>query len=178
MNIRPAVPADLQQCATLDYDSTTDRVWQMDRREDPARGVVTVEFHSVRLPRTMRNRYPRDPNRLWDDWRKWDLFLIAEEDGYMRGYLGLLSVLAEGRVWARDLVVGRQFRRNGVGTQLLMNASRWAIEQGAHQLTLEMQSKNYPAIRFCQKHGFHFCGYDENYYPNQDIALFFVTKLR
>jgi ribosomal protein S18 acetylase RimI-like enzyme len=40
-------------------------------------------------------------------------------------------------------------------------------------MTLEIQTKNHPAISFAQKHGFQFCGYNERYYPNGDIALFF-----
>jgi len=176
MKVRPAVPADLKQCATLDHHNTTTRVWQMNRREDTARGAVTISFHSVRLPRPMRVYYPRDPNRLWDDWRHWDGFLVAEEDGYIRGYLGLRVHAAEGKGWIRDLVVGRPFRRNGIGSLLLYKAIQWTAERNLHQLTLEMQSKNYPAIHFCQKHGFHFCGFNECYYSNQDIALFFTLR--
>ena len=38
-----------------------------------------------------------------------------------------------------------------------------------------VQSKNFPAISFLQKHGFKFSGYNERYYRNQDIALYFWT---
>jgi GNAT superfamily N-acetyltransferase len=178
MNVRPAVPADLKQCAELDHDSTTERVWQMDRHEDAGRSAISVEFSSVRLPRTMRVRYPRDPSRLWDDWRGWDCFLVAEDDGYVRGYAGLHAHRVDGRAWLRDLVVGRSYRRAGIGSLLLRDAMRWAASLGLQQITLEMQSKNHPAISFCQNHGFRFCGFDENHYPNQEIALFFVARLR
>lgn len=177
MNIRTAVPADLQQCIALDHHYTTKRVWQMSRREPFGSGEVMVDFHSVRLPRPMRVQYPRSPERLWDDWRRWNLFLVAEEDGYVRGYLGLMLQLADRKAWVRDLVVGRGFRRSGIGTDLLRQAMQWAESQNVRQVTLEMQSKNYPAIRFSQKLGFSFCGFDEAYYPNQDIALFFVARL-
>ena len=40
-----------------------------------------------------------------------------------------------------------------------------------------VQSKNYPAIQFLQKHGFKFCGYNERYYRSRDIALYFVRGL-
>lgn len=174
MKVRPAVPADLKQCADLDHHYTTQRVWQMNRREES--DAVMITFHSVRLPRLMRVRYPRDPNRLWEDWRHWTGFLVAEDDGYIRGYLGLLANTAEGRGWVRDLVVGQPYRRNGIGTLLLQQAMQWAAEHNLHQLTLEMQSKNYPAIHFCQKHGFIFCGFNEYHYPKQDIALFFALR--
>jgi ribosomal protein S18 acetylase RimI-like enzyme len=176
MKVRPAVPADLKQCAALDHHYTTERVWQMSRRED--NGAVMVSFHSVRLPRSMRVRYPRDPSHLWSDWRQWDSFLVAEQEGYIRGYVGLNAPATEDKGWIRDLIVGRPYRRHGIGTMLLHQAMQWATERNLRHLTLEMQSKNYPAIRFCQKHGFLFSGFNESYYPNQDIALFFSLKLR
>lgn len=175
MKIRAAVPADLKQCATLDHNYTTERVWQMDRRED--NGDVLVCFHSVRLPRSMRVRYPRDPARLWDDWRRWDNFLVAEEEGYIRGYLGMQSHPSEERGWIRDLVVGRAYRRIGIGTLLLRQATEWAAGLNLIHLTVEMQSKNHPAISFFERRGFHFCGFNEFYYPSQDIALFFTHRL-
>jgi ribosomal protein S18 acetylase RimI-like enzyme len=43
---------------------------------------------------------------------------------------------------------------------------------------LETQTKNHPAICFYRKHGFVFCGFNDRYYTNQDIALFFAQNLR
>jgi len=43
---------------------------------------------------------------------------------------------------------------------------------------LEMSSKNNPAIRFAQKLGYEFCGYNDQYYETQDIALFFGRYIR
>jgi hypothetical protein len=40
-----------------------------------------------------------------------------------------------------------------------------------------MQSKNYPAMMLAQKHGYEFCGYNDRYYPNQDIALVFGRSI-
>jgi RimJ/RimL family protein N-acetyltransferase len=41
-----------------------------------------------------------------------------------------------------------------------------------------MQSKNHPAIQLAHKLGFEFCGYNDHYFSNQDIALFFSRPLR
>jgi GNAT superfamily N-acetyltransferase len=75
-----------------------------------------------------------------------------------------------------DLVVKRRVRRQGVGMALISGARNWAAQQNDNRLVLEMQSKNYPAICVAQKLGFEFCGYNDMYFPNQDIALFFVKK--
>jgi RimJ/RimL family protein N-acetyltransferase len=41
-----------------------------------------------------------------------------------------------------------------------------------------VQSKNVPAIRLAQKSGFEFCGYNDQYYLNKDVALFFAKVLK
>jgi RimJ/RimL family protein N-acetyltransferase len=43
---------------------------------------------------------------------------------------------------------------------------------------MEMHSKNMAAVRLAMKMGFEFCGYNDQYYANQDIALFFSALLR
>jgi RimJ/RimL family protein N-acetyltransferase len=43
---------------------------------------------------------------------------------------------------------------------------------------MEMQSKNVAAIRLAQKSGFEFCGYNDQYYLNKDVALFFAKVLK
>ena len=80
--------------------------------------------------------------------------------------------------WIADFAVARPNRRQGVGTALLAAAGRWAQEHGLLRLMIETPSKNYPAICFCLKRGFTFCGYNDRYYANQDIALFFEQNLR
>ena len=43
---------------------------------------------------------------------------------------------------------------------------------------LDTPTKDYPAICFYQKHGFAFCGFNDQLYPNHDIALLFALSLR
>jgi GNAT superfamily N-acetyltransferase len=66
----------------------------------------------------------------------------------------------------------------GVGSVLLAAALQWARANGLLRVVLETQSKNYPAICFAQKHGLVYCGYNDRYYPNQDVALFFGANLK
>ena len=74
-------------------------------------------------------------------------------------------------------LLGR-YRRQGIGTALMRHARQWAREQGLQMLLAEATTKNYPALCFYQKLGFQFCGFNDHYYTNQDIALFFVQSLR
>jgi hypothetical protein len=61
---------------------------------------------------------------------------------------------------------------------LLAAAAHWARTNNLGRIILATQSKNYPAICFAQKHGLAFCGYNDRYYPNQDVALFFGMELK
>jgi ribosomal protein S18 acetylase RimI-like enzyme len=80
--------------------------------------------------------------------------------------------------WITDLGVGRQWRREKLGSRLLQAAYDHAQAHDLHQLTVETQTKNYPGICFCQKNGLTFCGFNDRYYPNHDIALFFGQTVR
>ena len=62
MLLRSADLTDLGDCLTLDADSQTDHVWQMDEREE--NGGRVVRFQTVRLPRVMHVSYPRQRDHL------------------------------------------------------------------------------------------------------------------
>jgi RimJ/RimL family protein N-acetyltransferase len=64
-----------------------------------------------------------------------------------------------------------------VATALVGAARYWALDNELDKIMLETQTKNYPAIRFAQKHRFVFCGYNDRYYSNGDIAVFFSSTL-
>ena len=86
--------------------------------------------------------------------------------------------MAPNTTWVTDLVVLRRQRRQGIGTALLLASQDWALQKKNRRIILEMQPKNFPAISLAQKLGFDLCGYNDHYYTNQDIALFFSKWLR
>ena len=69
-------------------------------------------------------------------------------------------------------------RRQGIGSALLLATHEWGLAHESRNLVLEIQPKNYPAIRMAQKLGFEFCGYNDRYFANRDIGLFFAKSLR
>jgi GNAT superfamily N-acetyltransferase len=177
MIIRLAREADdVRACTRLDHCYVTHHVWQMDGREQS--DGVSVTFRRVRLPRVMRGRYPRSLDELLARWEQGEVVLLAEDEGWVAGYLHLVVQAGEGAAWARNLAVAPPLRRRGIGTALLQSAAEWLGQQNVGQLLLEMTTKNYPAICFAQKLGFSFCGYNDRYYANQDIVLFFAKSLR
>ena len=176
MQVRQALERDLEPCSKLDYSYTTDRVWQMETRDEG--DALTTTFRIVRLPRSMRVYYPRRGEDLLTGWQRRDGFLVADEGRKIRGYVALTAQVEHGIAWVGDLVVDRLWRRHGIGTALLQAALRWGRDRDLVRLVVELQTKNYPAIRFCQSRGLTFCGYNDHYWPSQDIALFFGESLR
>jgi ribosomal protein S18 acetylase RimI-like enzyme len=176
MIVRLATLADLNWCLGFDRASTTDHVWQM--KVDDTESEVGVTFQVVRLPRTMRAEYPRGADQMIEDWQRQVGFLVAEVDGEVRGYVDLLSQPWQGMGWVANLAVEPTYRRRGIATALVRHAGQWAKGQGLQGIVVEATTKNYPAICLYQKLGFKFCGFNDHYYPNQDIALFFVQTLR
>jgi len=176
MIVRLATLADLNACLELDHSSVTDHVWQMKVQETDTR--VGVTFDTVRLPRRMAAAYPRNLEQLVEDWQRGEGFLTAEIDGEVQGYVDVLAQPWQRLGWIANLAVDRSFRRRGIGTALMRHARQWAREQGLQMLLAEATTKNYPALCFYQKLGFQFCGFNDHYYTNQDIALFFVQTLR
>lgn len=175
MQIRQAISSDISGLVELDHGYSTDHVWQMGYQDDGGR--VTVQFQEVRLPRPMRVRYPRDPELLIDSWTEKAVVLVAERDDERFGYLTINNGMAPDSAWVTDLVVDLRDRRQGHGSSLIRAARTWASERGYASLYLEMQSKNYPAIRLARKHSFVFSGYSDRYFPEGDIALFFSLPL-
>jgi ribosomal protein S18 acetylase RimI-like enzyme len=176
MQIHAAELADLNLCYQLNMSYTTDYVWQMQTRENGR--TIDVRFDTVRLPRPMRVDYPRSPDELAWHWQQDGCFLVARNvQDEVVGFLDAWPRPWQNLLWISNLVIDGAYRRQGFGSRLLKSARRWATERDLAQLMLEIQTKNHPAISFAQKHGFQFCGYNERYYPNGDIALFFSLSV-
>lgn len=173
--IRSATAADLARCLSFDPSFETEYVWQMDSRLQD--GQIQVSFRSVRLPRPMKVSYPRDVKQLNAGWNACDAMLVADDNRTVVGYAALAKRAAQSTAWVQDLVVTKAARRSGVGSGLLAGVVRWAREEKLTWIMIEMQTKNYPAIQFCQKHGFAFSGYNDHFFANQDIAVFFVKAV-
>ena len=177
INIRPATIADLPAVIKIDHSYVTDYVWQMEVQQ-PEEGQINIGFRQVRLPRSTRVEYPRSPNRLADDWNRRSGLLVAQLEAEVVGYISLMDNIAPLTAWVTDLAVIRRLRRQGIGSALVLAAQEWARERGSLRLVLEMQPKNYPASCLVQKLGFALCGYNDRFYTNHDIALFFAKSVR
>ncbi len=173
MIVRRADLRDLNGCVSLDASYATEYVWQVRTEEKPYQEIA-IALHTIKLPRSVRARPPRGSDHLVEDWQQGACFLVAEDEGELRAYLNMTVQPWPGAGWIKDLVVQGRYRRQGIGSELVRSALHWARERALHSVLLETQTKNYPSICFCRKLGFVFCGFNDQYYPNQDIAVFFA----
>jgi GNAT superfamily N-acetyltransferase len=174
--IRLASPSDIPRLIVLDHSCQSDYVWQLELRREA--GQSTASFREVRLPRSIDVKYPRDPSTLSEEWQRRDVALTALEDGNPIGYLCATVEYASVVGWVTDLVVSPLQRRKGAASALLTAVQTWASERKVRRLILEMQSKNQAYIRLAQKFGYEFCGYNDQYYLTQDVALFFGRTIK
>ena len=173
--VRPAVATDIPHLMTIDHVCKSDYVWQLDLRREGEQ--VNIGFREVRLPRSVDVLYPRNPATLAEDWTRRDLTLIALDTGKTIGYACASEDRPSAVARVTDLVVVPESRRKGAASALLVAVQAWAVERGVQRLVLEMQSKNHACIRFAQKIGFEFCGYNDQYYATRDVALFFAKTI-
>ena len=174
--IRPPVANDLPRLMVFDHSCFSDYVWQLELRREA--GQIMSIFREVRLPRSVVVPYPRNPMSLADQWQRRDGMLVALEQAQPVGYICTVEEGVSSAARVTDLVVAPERRRQGVASALLTAVQAWALERGIQRLLLEMQSKNQPYIRLAQKFGYEFCGYNDQYYPTQDVALFFGRALK
>lgn len=174
--IRPASVGDIPRLIVLDHSCQSDYVWQLELRREA--GQVVAGFREVRLPRSIEVPYPRNPSTLSDEWMGRDVCLAAVDEGNPVGYICVTVEYASAVAWVTDLVVSPLHRRKGAGSALVTAAQSWALERGIRRLILEMQSKNQAYIRLAQKFGYEFCGYNDQYYATQDVALFFGRTIK
>lgn len=203
--LRAGTAADAAACSALDATYTTNHIWQMDTRQEGEE--LRICFRLVRLPRELTLVAEHRPPVLpYGAPRRGLLWLVAAEieasppvraeaqaeddaprpapghrdagPGRVVGYAVAAATPGEERAYVRTLVVDRAYRRGGIGRWLLAEARRWAANYGAVRLMADALACNYPSLRLLQKSGFSFCGYNDSYWPSNDVAIFFSTRLR
>jgi ribosomal protein S18 acetylase RimI-like enzyme len=174
--IRPATSDDIISLVDIDHSFRTHYAWQMDLSQDA--GQINVNFREIRLPRPITVDYPRQPKNLLNDWAGRSVLLVGILERQVVGYISVSEDVSPTTAWITDIAISPTARRQGIASALILAAEDWAKKRNNRRMILEMQSKNTPAIRMAFKLGFEFCGYNDHYYTNQDIALFFAQFLR
>ena len=90
------------------------------------------------------------------------LFLVAEEEGTIVGYCGVVMVLDEGDITNVAVLSNRQGR--GIGRQLVQALIQKTEERGVVHLHLEVRESNQRAIALYESLAFEKAGLRKNYY--------------
>ena len=175
VKIRPAVAADLPILMAIDHSCLSDYVWQMDVVHDT--GQAGAIFREIRLPRAVPVQYPRPVAALAESWSRRTGMLVAILGDQTVGYVRMTDLIIPHTGWITDLVVAPRFRKQGIGSALTLAVHTWALDRKNQRMIMEMPSKNSPAIHLAQKLGYEFCGYNDQYYETQDIALYFGRSI-
>lgn len=70
-----------------------------------------------------------------------------------------------------NIVVRKDKRKLGLGSQLLENIIKMAKDLNAKTITLEVNENNLPAIKLYKKYAFKQVGLRKKYYHNVDSAI-------
>ena len=102
------------------------------------------------------------------------IFLVAEQDGAVAGYVGCQTVLDEGYI--TNVAVRPECRRNGIAGKLLQVFLDFAQAHRLAFLTLEVRASNYGAIALYGSRGFRSMGRRKNYYEHPKEDAIIMTK--
>jgi len=78
---------------------------------------------------------------------------------------------------AQRCLLGRRRRARGDRVHGAVG-SGGAVRKDVEHLVLECALKAQPAISFALKHRFVFCGFQDGYWPGQEVGIFFRKRLR
>ena len=176
LKIRNAVATDIKTVMEFDHSIKTDYVWQFDLNNSD--GQISATFREIRLPRSVLISYPKTLNTLVDDWNRGSVMFVALYEDNLCGYLRLIENSTPENSLITDLVISTPYRRQGIATNLIFSSFKWISERGKTRINIETTSKNYPAINLFKKLRFDFCGYNDQYYDSNDVALFFGRELQ
>ncbi len=99
--------------------------------------------------------------------------LAAECDGQVCGFLMAWRVVDQLHIL--NIAAAPAARRLGVGTALLLEASRLAVAGGLVEVTLEVRVSNQGARAFYRRHGFAETGLRPNYYSDNGEDAVIMT---
>ena len=97
------------------------------------------------------------------------LILVKIESNTIVGYV--ISWIIAGEVQIQNLVVGQNYRGQGLGKLLLHTAISNGLDEGCDRAILEVRESNISAIKLYHQYQFGIVGRREGYYRDGETAL-------
>jgi ribosomal-protein-alanine N-acetyltransferase len=103
------------------------------------------------------------------------LWLVAEHEGQILGYVGSQTVLGETDMM--NIATHPDFRRRGCASALIDALEEFLSSKGVDSIFLEVRVSNTPARALYEGKGFSVVGTRKNYYrfPTEDAAVMLKT---
>ncbi len=195
IDVRSVAMTDALALHKLDYSFETDRIYSLRVNGKLAQNDDVLQTLDKPALAFELWETPVDPP-LYKSFREYEhrleeveSRLSSVEGGYVALAGGQIAgvVLLNVEQWRsvariEDIIVGRQFRRYGIGSLLLNCASDWARNRGCWAIVLETQNVNYPAIQFYLRNGFEAWSVHQHFYPpgpvEHEVAIFMGKRLR
>lgn len=177
MQVRAARRSDVATCGGLDASYRSDLTYQLAEERPSRTGAmeVSVSFRPVQLPRPRAVVAVDATDELEAAWEDLDLFLVAEDDERVIGFI--TARRERDLAWVEHLVVHAPYRRRRVASSLLRAVREWASQAGLRTLLAAAPTRNHPAVALLRTSGFVFCGYNERHYSSGEIALYLAQDV-
>jgi GNAT superfamily N-acetyltransferase len=194
ISLRAVSIEDAPALHELDYSFETDRIYTLRVQECITQSDTDLTIGEPPAFAFELLKTPVDPP-IYKNYREYESTL-SDVEARLRSIKGGYIALADGQVagavllnveeWRsvariEDIIVGRQFRRYGIGSLLLNCASDWAREYGCWAILLETQNINYPAIQFYLRNRLEVWSINRYFYPpgsvEHEIAILMGKKL-
>ncbi len=104
-------------------------------------------------------------------------FLVAEDEGYVIGYV-MFWIKYEFQGHIISIAVDKNYRRSGIGTQLLVKAIAILSLLRLDTIYLEVNENNVGAVEFYKSFNFKIDRTVPGYYENGDGAIVMYLPLR
>lgn len=175
--IRDGIAADIPKCVALDSTYQTEHVWQLNVREET--NEIHISLRKQRLPRPLTTNHPLQARRLEIALTQKYCFIVLVESvsNTLLGYICMRTDTTHDVAYIQDIVIDEPYRRQGLGSRLINVAHLWANEKNLNHIIFEIPTTNNPCIEFAASHGFVYCGFNDQYLPDQEIALFYSLSL-
>ena len=176
IEIGAAAIEELPQIAQMDLSFESDYVWKTQTLE----GFDSFEssFQRIRLPKTIRVSFQAySTSNLETLIQRREILAVRYEEKVI-GYARLEQDETVNRLVVKSGGIMPEYRNKGVGSVLLDRICEIAHYNRIRSLVCMVQAKNDPAIRFLMARGFVFCGYQEFFFRNMEIGLFFSKNIR
>lgn len=137
----------------------------MELRDVPATAALEAENFSE----------PWSANSFMEEIKKESsIYLVASEGTDLVGVCGLVTSFDEGEVL--NVSVKKEYRKQGIGLQMLQELLAEGKKRGIKHFTLEVREGNMPARSLYEKLGFICEGIRPNFYrnPTENAAIYWL----